>query len=52
LVMLHGFVKHTPALLAHLRDAGSTVGLDIADLPEMNRMLDTAGLLDAAKVYD
>jgi 2-methylisocitrate lyase-like PEP mutase family enzyme len=52
LIMLHGFVRQAPGLLAHLRTAGSTTGLDIADLPEMNRLLDTAGILEAAKAHD
>jgi 2-methylisocitrate lyase-like PEP mutase family enzyme len=52
LLMLHGFIRQAPALLAHLHSTGSTAGLDIADLNEFNRLLGTTAILDAAKGYE
>jgi 2-methylisocitrate lyase-like PEP mutase family enzyme len=52
LIMLHGFIRQAPALLGHLRDQGSTVGLDIANLSEFADVLGTAAILDAAKAYE
>ncbi len=52
LIMLHGFIRQAPALLNHLRQTGSTSGLDIADLAEFGELLGTADILAAAKAYD
>jgi 2-methylisocitrate lyase-like PEP mutase family enzyme len=52
LLMLHGFIRQAPALLAQLQATGSTAGLDIADLNEFNRLLGTTAILDAAKGYE
>jgi 2-methylisocitrate lyase-like PEP mutase family enzyme len=41
LLMLHGFIRQAPALLAELKAKGSTRGLaDIADLHEFNALLE------------
>jgi 2-methylisocitrate lyase-like PEP mutase family enzyme len=52
MLMLHGFIRHTPALLAHLKAKGATTGLDIADLGDFNTLLGTGAILDAAKAYE
>jgi 2-methylisocitrate lyase-like PEP mutase family enzyme len=52
LIMLHGFIRQAPALLNHLRDQGSTVKLDIANLGEFADLLGTPSILDAAKAYE
>ncbi len=52
LIMLHGFIRQAPTLLAHLNVQGSTAGLDIADLSEFGAVLGTVSILDAAKAYD
>jgi 2-methylisocitrate lyase-like PEP mutase family enzyme len=52
LVMLHGFIRQAPALLAALKEQGTTVGLDIADLGAFGQLLGTAAILDAAKRFE
>jgi 2-methylisocitrate lyase-like PEP mutase family enzyme len=52
LLMLHGFIRQAPALLAHLKETGTTTGLDIADLNEFGQLLGTRAILDAAKTYE
>lgn len=50
LLLLHGFIRQAPALLAELKAAGTTDGLkgQIADLPAFNALLDAPGLLATA----
>ena len=46
LLLMNGLVAAAPAWLAHLRKAGSTRGLPLADLATMNRIVGTSALLE------
>ena len=52
LILLHGFIRQAPGLLAHLKTEGSTADLDIANLAEFGDLLGVSQILDAAKAYD
>ena len=54
LLLMHGFVKMAPSLLASLKANRSTVALeaDIASLSDLNRMTGAAALVDLGKHYD
>ena len=51
LLLMHGFVRHAPGWLIHLKTERSTDRLDLADLSDMNRITDAPALVERGNAY-